>query len=86
MAQLKVQQTLRFAASLRFASDVSRKERWKRVGEVIDSAKYFWVPFGITLMMMIIMATDGYDLMAWISKQAWSNGKVGTTGCSSTAC
>jgi AAHS family 4-hydroxybenzoate transporter-like MFS transporter len=32
------------------------------VGEVIDSAKYFWVPFGITLMMIIIMATDGYDL------------------------
>ena len=29
--------------------------------------------------------TDGYDLMEWISKQQWSNGKVGTTGCSSTA-
>ncbi len=29
--------------------------------------------------------TDGDDAMAWISKQAWSNGKVGTTGCSSTA-
>jgi ABC transport system ATP-binding/permease protein len=34
--QLKVQQALRFAASLRFASDVTRKERWKRVTEVID--------------------------------------------------
>ena len=32
------------------------------VGAVIDSANYFWVPFGITLMMIIIMATDGYDL------------------------
>ena len=32
------------------------------VGAVIDSAKYFWVPFGITIMMIIIMATDGYDL------------------------
>ncbi|HWL61215.1 MAG TPA: MFS transporter [Steroidobacteraceae bacterium] len=32
------------------------------VGEVIDSARFFWVPFGITIMMMIIMATDGYDL------------------------
>ena len=30
-------------------------------------------------------ATDGHDLMEWISKQQWSNGKVGTTGCSSTA-
>jgi hypothetical protein len=28
---------------------------------------------------------DGYDTLAWISSQAWSNGKVGTTGCSSTA-
>lgn len=29
--------------------------------------------------------TDGYDLMDWIAKQPWSNGKAGTTGCSSTA-
>jgi uncharacterized protein len=29
--------------------------------------------------------TDGYDAVAWISSQPWSNGKVGTTGCSSTA-
>ncbi len=29
--------------------------------------------------------TDGEDALAWISKQDWSNGKVGTTGCSSTA-
>jgi predicted acyl esterase len=29
--------------------------------------------------------TDGYDAMDWISKRPWSNGKVGTTGCSSTA-
>ena len=29
--------------------------------------------------------TDGYDMLEWIQKQAWSNGKVGTTGCSSTA-
>jgi uncharacterized protein len=28
---------------------------------------------------------DGYDALAWISAQPWSNGKVGTTGCSSTA-
>ena len=32
------------------------------VGEVIDSAKYFWMPFGITIMMIVIMAADGYDL------------------------
>ena len=29
--------------------------------------------------------TDGYDALEWLSKQKWSNGKVGTTGCSSTA-
>ena len=29
--------------------------------------------------------TDGYDTLEWMSKQPWSNGKVGTTGCSSTA-
>ncbi len=29
--------------------------------------------------------TDGVDELSWISKQPWSNGKVGTIGCSSTA-
>jgi MFS transporter, AAHS family, 4-hydroxybenzoate transporter len=32
------------------------------VGAIIDSANYFWVPFGITLMMVIIMLTDGFGL------------------------
>ena len=30
-------------------------------------------------------ATDGYDAMEWLSKQHWSNGRIGATGCSSTA-
>ncbi len=29
--------------------------------------------------------TDGADAISWMSKQPWSNGKVGTIGCSSTA-
>ena len=29
--------------------------------------------------------TDGYDMLDWVAKQPWSNGKVGTVGCSSTA-
>jgi len=29
--------------------------------------------------------TDGYDAFAWMAKQPWSNGKIGTYGCSSTA-
>ncbi|MFA5669664.1 MAG: CocE/NonD family hydrolase [Balneolaceae bacterium] len=29
--------------------------------------------------------TDGYDAFSWMENQPWSNGKVGTIGCSSTA-
>ncbi len=29
--------------------------------------------------------SDGSDAISWMSSQAWSNGKVGTIGCSSTA-
>jgi putative CocE/NonD family hydrolase len=29
--------------------------------------------------------TDGYDALTWIADQDWSNGKVATLGCSSTA-
>jgi len=29
--------------------------------------------------------TDGYDALSWIANQPWSNGKVGTIGCSSSA-
>lgn len=29
--------------------------------------------------------TDGYDTLSWIAAQPWSNGKVGTLGCSSSA-
>ena len=29
--------------------------------------------------------TDGYDTLSWIADQSWSNGKVGTLGCSSSA-
>src|SRR6185503_15746278 len=29
--------------------------------------------------------TDGYETIEYLTKQPWSNGKLGTTGCSSTA-
>lgn len=29
--------------------------------------------------------TDGYDAFTWMKDQSWSNGKIGTIGCSSTA-
>ncbi len=29
--------------------------------------------------------TDGYDALSWIAEQPWSDGNIGTLGCSSTA-
>ena len=29
--------------------------------------------------------TDGYDAMTWFTEQSWSNGAIGTLGCSSSA-
>jgi putative CocE/NonD family hydrolase len=29
--------------------------------------------------------TDGSDMLDWLKSQSWTNGRVGTTGCSSTA-
>lgn len=47
-----------------------------------ERGRYFsegdWDVLGVPL-------TDGYDAFEWMSKQNWSNGKVGTLGCSSTA-
>ncbi|CAH1001413.1 Cocaine esterase [Neolewinella maritima] len=47
-----------------------------------ERGRYFsegeWDILGVPL-------TDGYDAIEWMSTQAWSNGKVGLYGCSSTA-
>ena len=47
-----------------------------------ERGRYFsegeWDILGIPL-------TDGYDAFSWMSEQYWSNGKIGTLGCSSTA-
>ena len=47
-----------------------------------ERGRYFsegeWDILGVPL-------TDGYDAFTWLSNQAWSNGKIGTIGCSSTA-
>ncbi len=32
-----------------------------------------------------VPTTDGYDAFSWMKEQSWSNGKIGTWGCSSTA-
>ena len=38
-----------------------------------------------TYTYLIGSGKDGYDTVEWIARQVWSNGKVGTLGCSSTA-
>jgi putative CocE/NonD family hydrolase len=38
-----------------------------------------------TYEYLIGSGNDGYDTVDWISKQPWSNGKVGALGCSSSA-
>ena len=47
-----------------------------------ERGRYFsegeWDILGVPL-------TDGYDAFTWMKDQAWSNGKIGTLGCSSTA-
>lgn len=47
-----------------------------------ERGRYFsegeWDILGVPL-------TDGYDAFTWMKDQPWSNGKIGTYGCSSTA-
>jgi len=47
-----------------------------------ERGRYFsegeWDILGVPL-------TDGYDAFTWMKNQSWSNGKIGTYGCSSTA-
>lgn len=47
-----------------------------------ERGRYFsegeWDILGVPL-------TDGYDAFSWMKDQPWSNGKIGTLGCSSTA-
>lgn len=47
-----------------------------------ERGRYFsegeWDILGVPL-------TDGYDAFSWMAEQEWSNGKIGTLGCSSTA-
>lgn len=38
-----------------------------------------------TYTFLVGSGKDGYDTIDWLSKQRWSNGKVGTLGCSSSA-
>src|SRR6185436_6960985 len=38
-----------------------------------------------TYTYLVGSGKDGYDTVDWITKQPWSNGKVGTLGCSSSA-
>lgn len=74
---------------------VNGKERTRTAKQALEAVKrgyayvvqnergrYFsegeWDILGVPL-------TDGYDAFTWMKKQEWSNGKIGTIGCSSTA-
>lgn len=56
------------------------------VGEVIDSAKFFPVPFCISLMMVVIMLIDGFDLftMGYIGPHLLEPVEAGGWGISRT--
>lgn len=47
-----------------------------------ERGRYF---SGGTYQILGAPVSDGYDALSWIAKQPWSNGKVGTLGCSSSA-
>ena len=69
-----------FDANLKFALDAVR--RGYAFVKQNERGKFFsegtWEVLGRP-------RTDGRDTLTWIAEQEWSNGKVGTTGCSSTA-
>ncbi len=69
-----------FDANLKFALDAIR--RGYAFVKQNERGKFFsegtWEVLGRP-------RTDGRDTLTWIAEQEWSNGKVGTIGCSSTA-
>lgn len=51
---------------------------------VLQSERGRWFSEGVYSDYLAGANTDGYDTLDWIVKQRWSNGKVGTLGCSSS--
>ncbi len=41
---------------------MSTQRKTVEIGAVIDSSNYFWVPFVISVMMILMMLADGFDL------------------------
>ncbi len=73
---------------------------YEKDGELLDTALALLVSHGYALVIqnergtewsegkyqfLVGARNDGYDTINWIVQQPWSNGKVGTFGCSSSA-
>jgi putative CocE/NonD family hydrolase len=52
---------------------------------VLQNERGFFFSEGTFTNYLRGASTDGYDTVEWIVNQLWSNGKVGTIGCSSSA-
>lgn len=71
---------------MRFTRYYEQAYKWVQRGYAFvvqnERGRYFsqgeWDILGMPL-------TDGADALTWLSDQAWSNGKIATQGCSSTA-
>jgi hypothetical protein len=83
----------------RFPTLLERTPYDKRRPFLVQTAKYFSRRGYVTLMQDVrgrfasegewyflsaVEAPDGYDTLAWIAQQAWSDGQVGTMGLSYT--
>ncbi len=52
---------------------------------VLQNERGRWMSEGVFDDYLAGASTDGLDTLDWITKQPWSNGKVGTLGCSSSS-
>jgi len=51
---------------------------------VVQNERGFLFSEGVFVDYLVGAGTDGPDTVAWILEQPWSNGRVGTIGCSSS--
>src|SRR5207245_7118351 len=57
-------------------------EHWYAIAFQHERGRYFSEG---TYTYLVGSGNDGFDSVEWLAKQPWSNGKVGTLGCSSSA-
>ena len=75
----------------RWGDGEERTRTMERAYEALKEAMLMWFKmkeggiFQRRVGHLGVPLTDGYDAFSWMQKQEWSNGKIGTLGCSSTA-